>query len=281
MPHALRTIYDVAVIAADLDHPECITFGPDGRAYAGGEAGQVFRFTMDGTTEVIANTGGGVGGLCLDGHGNIYECNYGLPRVHRVTPGGAVTVYSTGSADRPAVLPNYPAFDSRGNLYYSDSGDLYKPSGCLFVVRPDGRTEHLAGDHLHFPNGLAIDAHEEWLYVIQSTAANITRFPLRDGGIGSPEIFITLPGTVPDGLAFAAGDNLYVACYVPDVILRVTPDRHVDIVVEDRLADRLNRPTNAAFEPGSTRLWFANLGGYSVNAVDVGEQGLPLHYPTL
>lgn len=281
MAHALRTIYDVSVIAADLDHPECVAFGPDGRAYAGGEAGQLFRFTPEGEKEIIAHTGGGIGGLCLDARHNVYECNYGLPHVHRVMPDGTVTVYSKGTAGRPAVLPNFPAFDSRGNLYYSDSGDFYKPSGCLFVVRPDGRTEHLFGDHLHFPNGLAIDAEETWLYLIQSTVSNILRFPLREGGVGEPEVFITLPGTVPDGLAFAAGGNLYVACYAPDVILRVTPDRHVETVVEDRMAERLNRPTNVAFAPGSTLLYFANLGGFSVNAVDVGEQGLPLRYPEL
>lgn len=281
MSNTLRTIYDVAVVATDLDHPECVNFGPDGRAYAGGEAGQLFRITMDGATEIVANTGGGIGGLCLDGAGNVYECNYGLPHVHRVTPGGEVSVYSRGTAGRPAVLPNYPAFDSRGNLFYSDSGDFYRPNGCLFVVRPDGTTEHLFGDHLHFPNGLAIDAGEDWLYLIQSTASNIVRFPLRDGGVGEPEAFVTLPGTVPDGLAFAASGNLYVACYVPDLILRITADRHVETVVEDRVADRLNRPTNVAFEPDSTRLLFANLGGVSVNVLDVGERGLPLRYPRL
>lgn len=280
MAQALRTIYEVTVIATALDHPECVAFGPDGHAYAGGEAGQLYRLGTDGAVETIATTGGGIGGLCLDGQHNVYECNYGLPHVHRVTPRGEVSVYSRGTAARPAVLPNYPAFDSRGNLYYSDSGDYYKPNGCLFVVRPDLTTEHLFGDHLHFPNGLTLDAGEQWLYVIQSTAANIIRFPLHDGGVGEPEIFITLPGTVPDGLAFATSGNLYVACYVPDVILRVTPDRHVETVVEDHMAERLNRPTNVAFEPGSTRLFLANLGGFSINAVDVGEHGLPLHYPT-
>lgn len=281
MPDALCTIYDVAVLATDLDHPECVNFGPDGRAYAGGEAGQLFRIGLEGATEIVATTGGGIGGLCLDGQGNVYECNYGHPHVHRITPGGEVSVYSQGSPDRPAVLPNYPAFDSRGNLYYSDSGDFYKPNGCLYVVRPDGSTAHLFGDHLHFPNGLAIDADEAWLYVIQSTVSNILRFPLRDGTLGEPEIFITLPGTVPDGLAFAASGNLYVACYVPDVVLRVTPDRHAETVVEDHMAERLNRPTNVAFAPGTTRLLIANLGGFSVNVLDVGEAGLPLQYPIL
>ncbi|MEB3100944.1 SMP-30/gluconolactonase/LRE family protein [Ferviditalea candida] len=136
-----------------------------------------------------------------------------------------MSVYSSGTKEFPAKYPNYPVFDNKGNLYYSDSGgDFYRAEGRIVVVRPDGATEHLYGGHLHFPNGMAIDAEEKNLYVIQSSASNILRFI-------------------------------------------------------DPYADRMNRPANVAFEPGSTRLFFANLGGFSVNAVDVGEKGLRLKYP--
>jgi gluconolactonase len=149
------------------------------------------------------------------------------------------------------------------------------------VVRRDGTTEHLFADELYFPNGLAIDAEEKWLYVIQSTAPTILRFPLHDGRLGQPEVYIQLPGMVPDGMAFAESGNLYLACYVPDAIYRVTPRRQLELLIEDRCADKLSRPTNVAFEPGTTRLLFANLGGVSVNAIDVGEKGMPLRYPFL
>ena len=29
-----------------LDHPECVAWGPDKKIYAGGEAGQVYRFSL-------------------------------------------------------------------------------------------------------------------------------------------------------------------------------------------------------------------------------------------
>lgn len=281
MRNAMLSIYSVQIIAGDLDHPECVNFGPDGKAYAGGEAGQLFWFTINESKQLIANTGGGIGGLCVDGNNNIYECNYGKPVVHKITPEGIVSIYSSGTEEYPAVYPNYPVFDSKGNLYYSDSGDFYCPSGRLFVVRPDGKTEHLYGGHLHFPNGMAIDAEEQYLYVIQSSASNILRFPMNEGWLGEPEIYVDLPGTVPDGLAFAKSGNLYVSCYTPDVIYRINHERIVETVIYDAFADRLNRPTNIAFEPGTTRLLYANLGGFSVNCIDVDEKGLPLHYPKL
>lgn len=279
MNNQLFTIHDVQVVVSDIDHSECVNFSPDGTGYAGGEAGQLYRFTMDGEKHIVANTGGGIGGLCVDSNGNVYECNYGKSCVHRITPKGEVSIYSGGTDQEPVVLPNYPVFDGQGNLYYSDSGDFYKPSGRLYVVRPDGKTKKIYGDHLHFPNGLAIDAEEKWLYVIQSSSSNIIRFPLDGGKLGDPEIYVQLPRTVPDGLAFAESGNLYVSCYVPDAIYRIKPNRLVETVVEDMYADRLNRPTNIAFEPGTTRLCFANLGGVTVNSIDVGEKGQPLRYP--
>ena len=48
-----------------LDHPECIAWGCDGYAYAGGEAGQIYRIDLEKRSfEEIANIGGGfVGGI--------------------------------------------------------------------------------------------------------------------------------------------------------------------------------------------------------------------------
>lgn len=276
------TIHDVRVMATGLDHAECLNFGPDGACYAGGEDGQVYRFRGGEPPKIYARTGGGVGGVCLDGDGNLYDCNYGRTAVHRVSPGGDVRVYSAGTAEQPAVEPNYAVFDTAGFLYYSDSGSYYRPNGRLFVVSPSGDTDHLFGGHLHYPNGLAIDPDGSWLYVAQSTAPNILRFPIdRPGRLGEPEIHVKLSGVVPDGLAFAASGNLYVACYTPDVILCVRPDRAVEVVLQDPGSDVLNRPTNVAFEPGTTNLWFVNFGGHSVGSVDVGELGAPIHMPRL
>ena len=125
-------------------------------------------------------------GIALDAAGNLYECNYGNFRVNKVTPDGQVSVYSAGTEALPAVYPNYPVFDRAGNLYYTDSGDFDRVNGRLYVVRPDGKTEVLIPGFLHFPNGLAIDPENEWLYVVQSSASNILRMRLRDGGLGDP-----------------------------------------------------------------------------------------------
>jgi gluconolactonase len=265
-----------------LDHPECVAFDLEGNLYCGGEAGQLFRITSDGAITEFANSGGGVGGIAIDGDGILYECNYGTATVNRVTPGGRVSVFSAGTAALPAVLPNYPVFDSAGNLFFSDSGDWNKANGRIYVVRPDGRTEVLVTSGLHFPNGMALDATGEYLYVIQSTVSNVLRFPIQGQSLGEPEIYITCPGgTIPDGLAFADSGNLYVSCFDPDVIYRVDTQRRLAVVVQGCNPSLLCGPANVAFFADETDLYYSNHKGWSIAAVPVGERGMKLRYPRL
>ena len=87
----------VSVFVEGLDHPEGIAWGLDGYAYAGGEAGQVYRIDIE-SQEVVqfADTGGFVLGMALDANHNIYACDAGNKAVVKITQGGVV------STTRPA-----------------------------------------------------------------------------------------------------------------------------------------------------------------------------------
>ena len=214
------------VVAEGLDHPECVVIASDGSMFAGGEGGQIYHLSADGhDVSEVASVPGECGGLALDGEGNVYECNMS-GNVHRITPSGAVTTYSSGTSALPAQIPNYPVFDPVGDLFWSDSGDWSTLNGRVYVARPSGRTEIAFPDYLAFPNGLALDSDEGWLYVAQSTTANVVRLRMEDGQIdGRPELYITLPaGSIPDGLALAESGNLYISCYEPTVIYVVSPE---------------------------------------------------------
>src|SRR5690348_3293556 len=84
--------------ADGLDHPESVTFGPDGYVYAGGEAGQIYRIALDtGEVSQIGSTGGFVLGVVTDGDRNVYSCDMVRRAVMRTTPSGDTTVYSSGT----------------------------------------------------------------------------------------------------------------------------------------------------------------------------------------
>ena len=127
MAQPLRPISDVEFIVGgapgELDHPEGVTWGPDGYAYAGGEAGQIYRIDVEARTyEQIATLAGFVAGLCCDRDANIYACDIGAHKVMRIEAGGGgVSELSSGTAEVPMVVPNYPCFHPSGDLYVSDS----------------------------------------------------------------------------------------------------------------------------------------------------------------
>lgn len=262
-----------------LDHPEGVTWGPDGFVYAGGEAGQIYRVSLDGRAEQVASTHGFVLGLCLDGDANIYACDSGHRAIMRVTPSGQVSEYFAGNDEKELITPNYAAFGPRGDLYFSDSGDYGKDNGCLWVVGPEGRGEVWPEEVRAFPNGVALGPDGRSLYVVVSTLPGVVRLSL-DGG--PAETVVAFDRKVPDGIAFDTAGCMYVSCYTPDEIFKLTPDGQVELFAQDWQRTMLASPTNIAFcGPDLDMLVVANLGRWHLASTRVIVKGLPYHYPKL
>ena len=270
--------YQVEVYSAGLDHPECVAIAPDGRVWAGGEAGQVY--VIDPETrqpEVLCQLDAMAAGLAFDRAGNCYVCSLDNTVV-KVSPFGEWEVFCSAVEGRPLRAPNYPAFGPDGTLYVSGSGDYPGPTGEIYRIDPDGTAAVFHSGPFHYTNGLAIDGVARYLYVAQTATDDVVRVPL-DGSGGAPEQ-VCAPGALlpmPDGLAFDAEQNLYVTSFGASALERIRPDGSVELVARDERGLTINRATNCAFGGAEMdRLYLANLGGWHISVITMDIPGQPL-----
>jgi gluconolactonase len=275
----LYPVSEVRNWVTGLNHPEGLAAASDGTVYAGGEAGEVYRIAPEARSiEQIACTGGFCLGITLDRNGEIDICDLERRALLRVTPQGSVTVLAESVGGRPLVSPNFSVFDSQGNLYFSDSGRWKEVNGVIYRWRPDGTTEMFSPGPFHFANGLALDADDRFLYVVESNLDRVLRIEiLSDGSAGVPQVFAEGLERVPDGLAFDAQGNLYVTTYASNCIYRVSPERRVELLCQDVENLLLCQPTNCAFGgPNFDQLLVSNLGRDHISVLDLKVQGQPL-----
>ncbi len=268
-----------------LDHPEAVAWGPDGRVYAGGELGQLYRMGLDDNSfeQAALVEGGFVLGMAHDADGNTYACDELLARVHRITPSGDVSVYTSGNADQMMRLPNYPVFDDHGNLFVSDSGDFGARNGFVWRVRPGGDAEIWDRSANGFTNGMCLSQDGRELYVVESSPPLISRVEIRaDGSAGRRTVLVELPRQVPDGVALDRDGNLYIGLFNPNIIYMLTPGGELITLIDDWQQMELLAPTNLAFGgKDMNTLIIASLCGWSVHTAPVDVPGLQMRYPKL
>ncbi|MBL8582700.1 MAG: SMP-30/gluconolactonase/LRE family protein [Rhizobiaceae bacterium] len=268
-----------------FDHPEAVAWGPDGRAYAGGEAGQLYRFGLAGGSleEVVRIEGGFLLGMAHDADGNTYACDDRGPCVHRITPEGHVSTYSDGNAEQKMRVPNYPVFDDAGNLYVSDSGTWGQRDGFIWKIAPGGKAEIWDRQASGFTNGMCLSADGKFLYVVESCPPLISRVAIRpDGTAGGRSVVVELPRQVPDGIAFDENGDLYISLYNPNIIYRYTAAGELITLYDDWEQLMLVAPTNIAFGgPDRKTLIIAALCGWAVHTAPVPVAGLKVRYPKL
>jgi sugar lactone lactonase YvrE len=262
-----------------LRHPEGVTIDEEGNVWCGGEGGEIYRIRRDGSDiELVASTEGFTLGLAFDGNGNLYTCDLKHASVFRLSVAdGSLEPFADGSEGRKIRIPNVPVVDERRNcLYVSDSYDMEEPGPGIWKFGLDTGEGDLWYDRpMTFANGMALSSEGDFLYVAETFARKITRIPiLEDGTAGESVTFVEGIERLPDGLAFDAGGNLYVSCYEPSRIYRVSPDRKIDLLVDDPEAHTLCHPTNCAFR--GEELFTSNLGRWHITRIDVGTEGLSL-----
>jgi gluconolactonase len=264
------------VFARGIDHPECVAFDRQGELWAGGEAGQIYRITAEGTVHQVTTLGGFCGGLAFSPRDELYVCNPALGIVW-VKPSGEFSVFANQAGSHRLVCPNYGVFDSRGNYYVTDSGHWRKKNGYVLRFNPEGRGEAVAGP-FGYTNGLALSADERSLFMVESDTNSVLRFEIGpDHALSEAELYAGECGRFPDGLVLDESGNLYVCCYASDEIWKIDSTRGKTRFAHDPWGILLGSPTNMAFGGKHLdELYVANLGRTTISRAKVPARGQPL-----
>ena len=186
------------------------------------------------------------------GHGTVELTMTGLPfSVDWLPDGRTVLTCHQGvvTADEHSSLTPYGAtgqawneivVDPAGNTFVNAAGfDLMggeeaKP-GYVWVVRPDGSSEQVAGD-VWFPNGMAVTPDGGTLIVAESYGHCLTAFDIgADGTLGNRRVWADLGDAAPDGICLDADGAAWYADVPHRQCVRVAEGGEVlEVVKADR-----------------------------------------------
>jgi gluconolactonase len=195
----------------------------DGLLVTSMSRGLLYSVDLDGGEPAVwVETGGGPNGVALGPDGAVYVAQNGSAtiksRSERPAPAG-IQVVRDGVVEHltteGCVAPNDLVLGPNGKVYFTDP--TAAPPRVSTLSLDSGRVV-TAVEGIDFPNGLAFGLDPEELFVADSRTGNVFKYHVTGEKISGPEVFASAPGGNPDGIAFDAEGNLYVALFETDEI---------------------------------------------------------------
>lgn len=170
---------------------------------------------------------------CPNGHrilenGDHIICDSKESAVVSLTSEGEVIGRTSNTTDNfhiPFNTPNDLVADAFGGYYFTDS--VRHIGQVIYVDRSGGQKQVVSG--LDYPNGIALSASGDWLFIAESSTNRILEIPLAQPGVAksAPVVFADLPrnpqpedpdrmpftANLPDGMAWDNLGRLWVAHY--------------------------------------------------------------------
>jgi streptogramin lyase len=252
----MTTLDEIEFVGTGLNRPECVLAHRSGLLItadwtdSGGialvdQAGAVVRIlAKDAPRPMRPN------GVALEPGGSVLLADLGVEEggVWRLDPGGHVEPVLVEIGGHVLPPTNFVLRDSEERLWITVSTRLRPRSDAYrrdvadgFIVLLKAGKARIAADGLGFTNECILSPDGTYLYVNETFARRLSRFPLRaNGDLGAKEIFAEFgEGTFPDGIAFDADGGLWVTSIVSNRVIRVAPDRHQELILEDADPDHL------------------------------------------
>jgi gluconolactonase len=233
----------VEEIAALPFYTEGPVIGNDGNVYVTTlSGGGILRIDAAGRVSEWARSTWPNGQAVLpDGDHLICDCKQGA--ISRFSPEGIFRehVLQGRCAGQPVHTPSDIIIEQGAGFYFSDG---IRESGAVFFAGMNG-IQQVVARNMDAPNGLALSAGRDMLYIAESYRNRILRVKLREPGIaeGEPEVWCDLPqnpsgGTtaqLPDGLKLDSEGRLWVAHYGMGALQVISPGGRLLGTIDTRL----------------------------------------------
>jgi len=244
-PSMISTAYE------GMDRPECILCTRESGMFVSHRPTGVVHLKPDGTRRVLGQGKNGFtpNGIALRDDGSLLMANMGAEGgVWEITPRGDMRPFLMEVEGRELSAANYVAVDHEQRVWISISTQT-KPRTLAynqqvrdgFVVMADQQGARIVAEGFGFTNECRLAPDGKALYVVETFGRRISRVPLGQGTIGSPDVFCELSaGAFPDGAAFDSENHLWVTSIISNRLYRIDPQGHARIVLEDHDASTVN-----------------------------------------
>ena len=226
----LVPLTDVAWVGEGLKRPECVLTTVKGELFAGDHHAGIVEVGKPKRTIVGAPPGFLPNGVAMTRDREFLIANLG--------PGGGVWRLDRDWRLFPHLFEadgellrvcNFVGVDVQGNEWISVSTRAYPRELAFrprhadgFVVRRNASGAHIVADGIGFTNECRVDPTGAWLYVNETCAKRISRFPIQGDKLGTRETVHEFgAGEFPDGFAFDCEGGVWVACVNANRVIRI------------------------------------------------------------
>jgi sugar lactone lactonase YvrE len=242
----------VGFIGRGLQRPECVLCHQSGLLMTADWAGNgcVALIDPDGSVRRIEARDPPrpmrPNGIALEPGGSFLLADLGTEEggVFRLGPDGSVEPLLTEVDGHVLPPTNFVHLDAEGRIWITVSTRLrprhlgYRADVADgFIVLLDASGARIVADGLGYTNECVVSPDGAALYVNETFARRLSRFPLRAGGrLGNRETVATFgEGTYPDGLTFDAEGAVWVTSIVSNRVLRIAGDGDgaEELILED------------------------------------------------
>lgn len=179
-------------------------------------------------------------GLCFDANGNLIIANWGTDHIEMMTAEGKLTTLVTEIEGKALGKANFPLRDSKGRIWFTVTTrtnpwteQLNSRATDGYIALIDEKGVRIVAEGFCGTNEIRFDDAEEWLYVVESTAHQISRLRVKENGdLYGREVYARLSG-FPDGFAFDTYGNLWTTLIFTDQLAAITPEGEELILLDD------------------------------------------------